>query len=444
LPQNPPPFLPAGNRSCSARACHGGIAPGGKPIRQNEYTIWLTRDKHAEAYDVLVRNPLSRSIAEKLGAGSGPFTPAFEDTRCLACHTNPAAAAPAEPLSSVRQEGVSCETCHGAGPWVGEHTNSTVWRPLDADAKLRRGMILTRDLANRARVCVGCHVGAPDESGPARDVNHDLIAAGHPRLAFELTAYLDAMPAHWDQSTHADEQDLQGRARTWAVGQAELALAALRLLESRAQAESPPWPEFAEYDCFACHHDLREPSWRQKGGHGARDSGSLPWGIWSFSMLPYTLKALPPGNAPGSTEVLAMIESLKQILSTPDPGRSRAKDKAHAVAQAMAPWPGKLDRARFEPGSIMDLLRLIVADTSKDVDPCWARTTQAYLATSALYPALVKQEPMYRERQIDSFLESVQHSLTFPPDYESPAGYQPYSSEDERAVPKGLRPSPGR
>jgi hypothetical protein len=32
---------------------------------------------------------------------------------------------------------------------------------------------------------------------PWRDVNHDLIAAGHPRLSFELSAFMATMPPHW-------------------------------------------------------------------------------------------------------------------------------------------------------------------------------------------------------------------------------------------------------
>ena len=50
----------------------------------------------------------------------------------------------------------------------------------------------------QAQVCVGCHVGAPAKDGvPARDLNHDLMAAGHPRLIFELSSYQANMPPHW-------------------------------------------------------------------------------------------------------------------------------------------------------------------------------------------------------------------------------------------------------
>ena len=33
-------------------------------------------------------------------------------------------------------------------------------------------------------------------------------------------------------------------------------------------------PEFSEYNCFACHHDLEGTSWRQQRGYDGRPAGS--------------------------------------------------------------------------------------------------------------------------------------------------------------------------
>jgi hypothetical protein len=35
----------------------------------------------------------------------------------------------------------------------------------------------------------------------------------------------------------------------------------MKLLSS--QASTPAWPELAQFDCAACHHELRRPAWRQ-------------------------------------------------------------------------------------------------------------------------------------------------------------------------------------
>jgi hypothetical protein len=159
--------------------------------------------------------------------------------------------------------GVGCESCHGeAKDWLEAHT-SPKWKLLTAAAKRARGMTPTWDILGYATRCAGCHVdGAAAEGLPLRDVNHDLIAAGHPRLQFELTAYLANLPQHWSVAT--EKKKLASfEAEAWVLGQLASARAALELLDYRARTTAP-WPEFAEYDCSACHHNLHQPSWRQQ------------------------------------------------------------------------------------------------------------------------------------------------------------------------------------
>src|SRR5262249_48335933 len=135
-------------------------------------------------------------------------------------------------------------------------------------------------------------------SVPVRDVNHDLIAAGHPRLNFEFAAFQANMPKHWEPT--ADEKKPEYEFKSWAVGQAASAKAALDLLAYRAGHESQPWPEFTEYGCFACHHDLGASKdkdkgyvdWRQTPEHyKGRRPGALPWGTWYFALLPAALES---------------------------------------------------------------------------------------------------------------------------------------------------------
>src|SRR5262249_53689511 len=148
-------------------------------------------------------------------------------------------------------------SCHGpAEKWLTTHYLRE-WQQKKPEEKEALGLRPTKDLVVRAQVCVTCHVG-----GSGSEVNHDLIAAGHPRLRFEYGAYLANLPKHWDE-----KKDRKGRpdfdAQVWAVGQVVSMQASLQLLEHRAAAPKAPWPEFAEYDCFACHHDLADQKWRR-------------------------------------------------------------------------------------------------------------------------------------------------------------------------------------
>lgn len=118
----------AGTTSCSARGCHGGLAPvsdpaDGQPVLQDEYSRWLVNDPHARAYAVL-GEPLSRQISTFLYGHPNAHT----EARCLACHTNPAAA---RGEHAERFFGVGCEACHGnaQGTYLTEHT-SAAWKKL--------------------------------------------------------------------------------------------------------------------------------------------------------------------------------------------------------------------------------------------------------------------------------------------------------------------------
>ena len=72
------------------------------PIFQNEYSIWVVKDKHAKAWSVL-QNPVSQRMASILGIGKAQDAP-----KCLACH-----ALAVSPALKGRDfdvnDGVSCE-----------------------------------------------------------------------------------------------------------------------------------------------------------------------------------------------------------------------------------------------------------------------------------------------------------------------------------------------
>ena len=268
-----------GMSGCLATACHG--APAEKTLRgdlgsltwMSSGACWVAADPHRGAFDLLTR-PSAAAMMKRLGSDRH----ATDDARCLACHTNPVLAeAGDERVLALRREGVSCEGCHGnAGGWLREHT---AWNARTDRAAT--GMTLLATVGDRAAACAGCHVGAPaDESRgyPVRDMNHDMIAAGHPRLNFDFAEYLRRLPKHWREKAPANP------AREWLVGRIVHAEAACRLLADRATAndEHRPWPEFAEFDCAACHHKFADPE-----DKAARRTGELRWqALWPVTELP--------------------------------------------------------------------------------------------------------------------------------------------------------------
>lgn len=272
-----------GAASCAGAHCHGAAIPDSMPASawatehepprwQSSYTVWRAYDPHARAYAVLLE-PKGIEIARLLSGPSGPK--AHEDSRCLACHATPAIAERTDKVARALQaEGVSCEACHGASTnWIDQHEG---WRsgPGHSERLAQTGMTNLADIVDRAETCAGCHVGTPAGPGRvARNMNHDMIAAGHPRLNFDYATYARALPAHWIERDRDVSPPRLGSSSEgvghWLVGRAVGSAASLKLLASRT---SGPWPELAEFNCYACHHSL-------PGRHvsNAADLGVMTW-----------------------------------------------------------------------------------------------------------------------------------------------------------------------
>ncbi len=292
-------------------------------------------------------------------------------------------AGPSQLAADVVREGVGCESCHGpAAQWIEPHRTDS-WKRLSEQAKAAKGMTPTRSLPSRASLCTGCHVG-----GLAGDVNHDLIAAGHPRLSFELTTYLEAIPAHWD--TLAERRDRPSfEAEAWAFGQVATVQDALGLLVRRANAakgavQAGLWPEFAEYSCSSCHHEISaelppSPSHPVSGGQTA---GNPRWGTWSFSMA----RAL---DMPKQNDHDDPLETLVRLMNDLDARPDEAVRLALA-AQAMfserIAQPGPT--IGFDREKVLVLLARASDPKALTPDAGWDRNAQVMLALRSLGDAL--------------------------------------------------------
>ena len=241
-----------GASSCASVGCHAAAEAGHAPW-QSALTTWITRDPHAAAARALEGALAERIVAAIALRDGAPQPPATSHPACIACHA-PAPAAWA-------RDGVSCEQCHGpAGEWVVAHTLPG-WKTRGNAA----GMVDLADPATCARTCTPCHVGAPPRAdGATFEVSHDLVAAGHPRLAFELRSFKQGQPPHWRDrvalaaagTIPADSVDPLGE---WATGRVVALEAYLDQVARQAGAGAGPegvagtWPELAAFDCYGCH-----------------------------------------------------------------------------------------------------------------------------------------------------------------------------------------------
>ena len=261
-----------GLSSCASATCHGGIASNEATWRTS-FSVWESRDPHSGA-GLILANEQSRAIIALLEPPAAISQDAMLDAlkrRCTSCHvtseSSPATFASGTEQTSHAQKaslslvsGVSCESCHGAASeWLDRHTRAD-WNQDATRFSVAVGMLDTEDLLPRIDVCVRCHLGSRTADGLVRDMNHDLIAAGHPALNFDMAEFMHRLPPHWDSEAFAKRESgvtavQRNSAARWRVmaGQARLTL---QRLEAHSQHPAIPFPELSEYDCISCHHEL--------------------------------------------------------------------------------------------------------------------------------------------------------------------------------------------
>ena len=267
--------------TCASALCHGSIASwNGSSVNQNEYVVWSRLDKHARAYNLLL-NEKSRRIAANLALPE----PAHQSRVCLDCHAHvPANAAPAHKVS----DGIGCEGCHGpAERWIASHTEPEA----SHRANLANGLYPSDQPLARARLCLSCHFGTADKY-----VSHRIMAAGHPRMSFEMETFTNLQPAHFkvDADYIARKGHFDG-VRIWAIGQAVAVGTQIDILLDPRRGRDGAFPELTLFDCHACHHPMADTRWKPVGNFGRSISpGLVRLNDSSMLMLRLILRQIDP------------------------------------------------------------------------------------------------------------------------------------------------------
>ncbi len=386
-----------GPGSCSSPSCHGGVQPrNDASVLQNEYSTWVVRDKHAHAY-VNLTNPVGTRIAKIMGLGRPDTAP-----RCLACH---ALDVPIDQRARTFDltDGVGCENCHGpASAWLGPHTT----RGWNYQKSLELGMYNTRDLIPRSERCLSCHLGTADKF-----VDHELIAAGHPDLYFELDSFMSVMPPHWNEA----DKDPWLTVRALGVGQAVQLREQLRRVARESQ--NGPWPEYSELDCFACHHSLTaaKDSWRQERGYAGRRPGNTPFNLSRYVVLRHVAEQTDSSTS----ELLnTEIDKLYSLVTTPGSERRLITAQASAVADIADGLAQRLNGMKFDRAQAIRLMKSISQDGDPIAEQGERSAEQATMALDSLFVACTKEGKLANDQQIQAAIQALFRQLDDPSAYD--------------------------
>jgi len=366
-------------------------------VWQNEYSIWVTQDKHSRAYSML-SGPVATRMAKILGLPAATTAP-----KCLACHAIDAA--PSERARTFDiSDGVSCESCHGpASAWLGPHT-TVGWTH---EQSLNLGMYDTRSLVARTQRCLECHLGTKDKY-----VDHEMLAAGHPDLYFELDSFEATMPRHWKQPL---EQDPWRDVRDWGTGQAVQFSAEMKYLQDLTQREQ--WPEYTQLDCFACHHSLvkTENSWRQQRGYAGRRPGSPPWNPSRYVVFGEIARVVDPAVAVTLDKSLAEVET---EMSRVAPDRAKVAVSASDTATALDDVAQRIATMPYNQALTLTLMRDISANAAGISMAGERSAEQAAMALNSLFLAYSHNVKMANESDVRSAIGGLYQQLQSPSAYD--------------------------
>ena len=401
-----------GPGSCASTSCHGSVKPiAGSRILQNEYSTWIIQDKHSRAYQALTGD-LGERMARILKLG----TKAEEASKCLACH---ALSPPPEQRGRAFEisEGVSCENCHGpASGWLGPHTTRT-WTHEKSAAL---GMLDTRNVIHRTEKCLECHLGTKNKF-----VDHQMIAAGHPDLYFELDSFSAVMPRHWKLPRESEpgkpaEDAAWAGVREWSAGQAVQLRAAMERLTWRAKNErfdkKDVWPEYSELSCFACHHALgpAKDSWRQEHGYVGRRPGDPAWNSSRYAVFRLLAKQIDSANAQELDRQLVVVSN---EMSKLNPDRNAVASAASAAAPLAQRIAERLATMQYDQAVVLRILQRIPDDAENIALADERAAEQAVMALDSLYIAYSKDAKPANAPEVRAAINALFQQLENPSAY---------------------------
>lgn len=397
-----------GVASCGGTTCHGRQEADGKTVRQDEILRWQEPSSptgaHSRAYAVL-SEPRGREIATRLGIGAA--TSAGE---CLGCHAD----APPVGKRGAQfrlSDGVGCEACHGgASEWLASH------RAVGGThaANVAKGMVpLDRPMV-KASVCLDCHFGSADGG---QFVSHRIMAAGHPRISFELDLFSTLQQHHNEDADYAARKGRTNNVRVWAVGQAMALDRALSLYANAQYGTEGAFPEFYFYDCHSCHRRIEDTE------------------NFKATALSNPGRPVAPGTPPFNDENMIMLSAAARVAAPALAARFDADSKAfhrantesraaavaagaklRATAQALAAAFGS---ASFDRAKTMAIIDTISSEAIAPRFTDYTGSTQSVMAIDTLLNAMVNagQVPPGSAQAIRGDINRAYAAVKDPNDY---------------------------
>lgn len=367
-----------GVASCAGSTCHGRSEGNGAVVRQDEIATWQSpaavSGAHSRALSVLGTRR-GRQISERLGLGDPQSAQA-----CIGCHATSVPAAERGPKFRT-DDGVSCESCHGAAiGWLATHYEVSGTHANN----VRNGLKALELPQVRAGVCLDCHYGSSDAG---QFVTHAMMAAGHPRITFELDLFSSFQQHHDVDADYVQRKGQPDAVQLWAVGQAEAVVRATDLFAQSRFGLEGAFPQFTFYDCHSCHRPIADgpdqPLTFETNPGRPLTFGQPPFNDENIIMLDAVAGVVAPARAERfRTASRALHTGMNEGRAEAQRAALALRDEARALSDALAASSGANGFAVIE------------AIGSRAIAPRftdYAGSVQAVMAVDTLLNALVAE-----------------------------------------------------
>jgi hypothetical protein len=366
-----------GVASCAGSTCHGRLEADGAVVRQDEILRWQEPSspagKHSQAYSALL-GKRSGQIARNLGLSSASSAP-----MCLGCHADPAAS---RGNRFQMADGVGCESCHGgASNWIASHYAVGASHA----GNVARGMTALENPKIRAAVCLDCHFGS---AAQGQFVNHRIMAAGHPRISFELDLFSSLQQHHDEDADYAARKGRSDNVQLWAVGQALALKRSLDLYASASRGTEGVFPEFYFFDCHSCHRRIYDQADAVRTGvnNPGRHipEGMPPYNDENMIMLSAAARVTAPANA------AQFDKASKDFHAALAVDRISAVAAARRLSLAADNLADNFAAGRFGSAQAFAIIDTIATDAIAARLTDYEGSVQAVMAVDTLLSALVR------------------------------------------------------
>lgn len=295
---------------------------------------------------------------------------------CLGCHAEPA---PTRGVRFQQSDGVGCEACHGGSAnWIEVH------KAGNHGASLAAGLVALENPLVKANICLDCHFGSADGG---QFVNHRIMAAGHPRISFELDLFTTLQAHHDEDADYVQRKGRSNGVRAWAVGQAMALERALSLYANPGLGTEGQFPEFYFFDCHSCHRRIFD---EQQFTQTVSDNPArpIPVGMPPFNdenmiMLSAAVRIAAPGMA---ARFDADSRAFHAAIARDRTSAVAAAGKLRASANALA---SVFQSASFDRAQTFSIIDLIASEAISPRYTDYEGSVQAVMAADTLLNALV-------------------------------------------------------